>query len=98
MGGEARGAQEEPDDEVRAHGRVGREPDAAQERGHPERSQDQADRPAEQADECARDGGGQARPVGRWRRPQLEEDVEPAPGEDDRDDREEGRDGTSCAK
>ena len=89
VGREAGGAEEESDDEVRAHGRVGREPDAAQERGHPERSEDQAHRSAEQADECARDGGGQARPAGRGRRPELEKDVEPAPEEDGRDHRQE---------
>ena len=55
MGRETGGAEEETDDEVRAHRGVRREADAPEQRRHAEGSEDQADGAAQEADEPAGD-------------------------------------------
>ena len=57
----------------------GDRPTLRMQRGHAQRSQDQADRAAEQPDQPAGDRGREPRPVRLRRRAELEEEVEAAP-------------------
>ena len=88
MGGEPGDSQEEPDDEVGPDRGVCREPDTANERGNAECSEDEPDGPAEQPDQSTRHDRCEPGPVCVGRGAELEEQVEAAPGQDGRDERE----------
>ena len=86
VGGEPGDSQEEPDDEVGPDRGVCREPDAADERGNAECSEDEPDGPAEQPDQSTRHDRCEPGPVCVGRGAELEEQVEAAPGQDGRDE------------
>ena len=85
VGGEPGRAEEEADDEVRPHGGVRGQSDAAEERRHAERPQDQPDSASEQADQPAGHDRREPRSARLGHRSQLEQEVEAVPGEHDGD-------------
>ena len=73
MAHEARGADGDADDEIRADRAGGLLADPADEGGHPEGAEDEPDQPAEHPDhETAEDGGADIEPgTGRTKEPLL---------------------------
>ena len=88
---EAREAEEEPDDEVRADRPRRGKPDAPEQGRHSKRAEDESDRPSDQADDRARDDRCEPGAAGARRGAELEEKLDAVPEERGGDAREEQR-------